>query len=102
MLTAREPLDSWELDSSFFFFFTLAWIINIWLPKWAAFGIVFLLMLLLTGALALMGVKFLKQIKKPEATIDSMGKIKDVIPSGSGRRDQDEVRRKDTGEGLYS
>lgn len=91
------------LYSSFFFFFTLAWIIDVWLPTWAAFGIVFLLMLVLTGVLALVGIKFLKQVKKPEATIESMGQIKEVIPSGKGGDDASgAVRRKQSHDGLYS
>ena len=92
------------LYSSFFFFFTLAEILDaVGLPRWAAFGIVFLLMLVLAGVLAFAGIKFIKQVKKPEATIESMGQIKEVIPSGKGGDDASgAVRRKQTHDGLYS
>jgi uncharacterized membrane protein YqjE len=58
--------------SLFFFFFMLAEIIAIWLPQWAAFTIVFVLMLLMAGALAFLGYRKVKQIGKPERTISTL------------------------------
>ena len=60
------------LFSLFFFFFMLAEIIAIWLPQWAAFTIVFFLMVLMAGALAFLGYRKVKQIGKPERTISTL------------------------------
>lgn len=68
--------------SSFFFFFFLAELLDNWLPRWSAFLIVFGIMVVLVALLALIGVKFVKGVKKPQATIDSVGELKSVVPSG--------------------
>ena len=39
--------------SLFFFWFMVAWILDIWLPTWAAFTIVFFVMVLIAGLFAL-------------------------------------------------
>ena len=56
--------------SSFFFFFFLAELLDNWMPRWVAFLVVFLIMFVLVAVLALVAVKFLKGVKKPEETID--------------------------------
>ena len=84
----------------FFLFFTLAEVLDIWLYRWAAFAIVFAGMLLLAGIFALIGLKQVKQVKKPEATIDSFGKIPEVVPSGSSKTASS--KNVETAEGLYS
>ncbi|APU12347.1 MULTISPECIES: phage holin family protein [Actinoalloteichus] len=58
--------------SSFFLFFTAAELLSVWLPRWAGFGIVFLLMLLAAGALAFLGFRKVRGIRKPERTINSV------------------------------
>ncbi|WP_420098343.1 phage holin family protein [Corynebacterium sp.] len=68
--------------SSFFFFFFLAELLDNWLPRWSAFLIVFGIMVVLVAVLAVVGVKFIKGVKKPQATIDSVNELKSVIPSG--------------------
>lgn len=60
------------LYSSFFFFFFLADLLTEWLPRWAASGIVFLLMLLLVALFAFLGYLKVKKIKGPRKTIESM------------------------------
>lgn len=60
--------------SMFFFWFMIGWILAIWLPTWAAFTIVFFLMLLSAGLFALLGLRKVKKIKKPEKTIASLEK----------------------------
>ncbi|WP_354530375.1 phage holin family protein [Nakamurella sp. UYEF19] len=60
------------LFSLFFFWFMVGEILNIWLPRWAAFTIVFVVMLLMAGGLAFLGLKKVKQIKKPERTISTL------------------------------
>jgi uncharacterized membrane protein YqjE len=60
------------LFSAFFLFFTLAEVIDIWLPRWAAFGIVFLAMLLVAAMFAFLGYRKVRKIHKPEKSIDAM------------------------------
>jgi Putative Actinobacterial Holin-X, holin superfamily III len=69
-----------------FFFVTLALILvtlHIW--AWAAFGIVFLLLLLVAGAAGLIGFKQVKRVKAPERTIattkDTVSALKRRPPS---------------------
>lgn len=64
------------LFSLFFFWFMIGEILDIWLPRWAAFTIVFVLMLLMVGLLAFLGIKKIKKIKKPEKTIESLDETK--------------------------
>lgn len=64
------------LYSSFFFFFFLGWLLDLWMPTWAAFLIVFVLMLVVAGVAAMMGLKKVKSIRKPEKTIESMQELK--------------------------
>lgn len=58
--------------SLFFLFFTVAEILDIWLPRSAAFGIVVVLMLLSTMLFALFGYLRMRSIRKPERTINSV------------------------------
>lgn len=74
------------LYSSFFFFFFLGWLLDVWLPTWAAFLIVFVLMLVIAGVAALLGLKKVKSIRKPEKTIESMQELKGVVRSGSAKK----------------
>lgn len=68
------------LYSSFFFFFFLAELLDLWLDRWAAFLIVFLIMLVLAGVLALAGFKNVKKVKAPEKTIQSAKELKNLVP----------------------
>ncbi|WP_414123257.1 phage holin family protein [Corynebacterium nuruki] len=69
--------------SSFFFFFFLAELLDNWMPRWVAFLVVFLIMFVLVAVLAVVGIKFIKGVKKPAATIQSVSDLKQVVP-GSG------------------
>ncbi|GAA4551584.1 phage holin family protein [Amycolatopsis samaneae] len=60
------------LYSSFFFFFFLGELLSEWLKRWAAYGIVFLLMLAAAGVAGFLGYRKVKQIKGPERTITSV------------------------------
>jgi uncharacterized membrane protein YqjE len=60
------------LFSLFFLFITVAEVLAIWLPQWAAFGIVFALMLTAAGAFALVGWRRVHSIRKPERTISTV------------------------------
>lgn len=83
------------LYSSFFFFFFLAELLDVWLDRWAAFLIVFCIMLVLAGIFAFIGLKNVKKIKKPEATIQSVQSFKDLIPGKA----QKSLQRRD---GLFT
>lgn len=74
------------LYSSFFFFFFLGWLLDEWMPTWAAFLIVFVLMLVITGIAALLGLKKVKSIRKPEKTIESVQSLKSVMPRSSASK----------------
>lgn len=60
------------LFSLFFLFFFLAELLAVWLPSWAAYGIVFALMLLTAGAFGLLGYLRVRDIHKPERTITTV------------------------------
>lgn len=71
------------LYSSFFFFFFLGELLSTWLGRWAAFLIVFVLMLVIAGVAALIGLKKIKSIQKPKQTIDSVRELKTVVPNSN-------------------
>ncbi|GAA4611739.1 phage holin family protein [Saccharopolyspora hordei] len=59
--------------SMFFLFFTLAeGLAQLGLWRWASFGIVFLLMLVVAGLFALLGYRRVRKIRAPKRTIDSL------------------------------
>lgn len=60
------------LYSTFFLFFTLAEALDNWLYPWAAFGIVFLLMVVAAGALAFLGWLRVRRIRGPQETIETV------------------------------
>lgn len=85
------------LYSSFFFFFFLAELLtHLWFDRWAAYLIVFLLMLVIAGVLAAIGFSQIKKVKKPEKTIESVGELKHLKPGQA--KDTVEKRNK----GLYT
>ncbi|MRH85863.1 phage holin family protein [Nocardia sp. SYP-A9097] len=72
------------LFSSFFFFFFLAELLDVWVYRWLAFLIVFLLMIVATAALALLGYLKVRRLRAPEKTIESLKEAKTLLPSGFG------------------
>ncbi|BBZ64756.1 membrane protein [Mycolicibacterium insubricum] len=60
------------LYSTFFLFFTLAEVLDSWLYRWAAFGIVFLLMVVAAAALAFLGWLRVRRIRGPQETIETV------------------------------
>ena len=60
------------LYSTFFMFFFLAELLDTWLWRWAAFLVVFLLMLATTGVFALLGYRKVRRIRGPQQTIESV------------------------------
>ena len=69
--------------STFFFFFFLGELFTEFgLPKWASYLIVFALMLLTTGALALFGFLKVRKIRGPQGTIKSVKETKAALTPG--------------------
>jgi uncharacterized membrane protein YqjE len=58
--------------SLFFFWLMVGEILDIWLPRSLAFAIVFVVMILMAGVLALLGIRKVKKIGKPERTISTL------------------------------
>jgi uncharacterized membrane protein YqjE len=67
------------LFSLFFLFFTFAELLSVWLIRWAAFAIVFGVMLLFAGLFALLGYQKVRKIRKPERTIESLRESAQVL-----------------------
>ncbi|WPF66317.1 MULTISPECIES: phage holin family protein [unclassified Corynebacterium] len=84
------------LYSTFFFFMFVAALLSLWLPAWASLLIVFLVMILTAGLLALVGVKKVKSLGAPQKTIDSVNELKNLVPGSA----QKKLEAKDRG--LYS
>lgn len=74
------------LYSSFFFFFFLAELLDTWLPRWAAFLIVFALLLLITATAGFVGYLVFKRVRGPKKTIETVKEVPTVLPKlgGSG------------------
>jgi uncharacterized membrane protein YqjE len=75
------------LFSLFFFWFMVGEILAIWLPRWLAFTIVFVVMLLMAGALAFLGLRKIKQIEKPERTISTLTDTAATLKSAATHSD---------------
>lgn len=58
--------------SLFFFFIALGEVLAIWLPRWAAFSVIFGLMVIAAAVIALIGWRRVRSIHKPERTISSV------------------------------
>jgi uncharacterized membrane protein YqjE len=85
------------LFSLFFLFFTLAELLGEWLQRWAAFGIVFLLMLLTAGAFAFLGYRRVRKIRAPERTISSLKESAQVF-THLGKADENGAAPHELGE----
>jgi uncharacterized membrane protein YqjE len=67
------------LFSLFFAFLALGEVLDIWLPRSAAFGIVFGIMLLTAALFGLLGYLRVRRIRKPERTISSLKESAQVL-----------------------
>jgi len=72
------------LFSTFFFFFFLAELLDVWLYRWAAFLVVFGLMLAATIFFALLGYLKVRKLRAPAKTIESLKSARTVLPQGLG------------------
>jgi uncharacterized membrane protein YqjE len=76
--------------SGIYFFFFLAELLALWLPRWAAFLIVFGLFVIAAAMAGLVGMRFIKKVDKPERTIESLRELPEVLhreEPGKRRRD---------------
>ena len=71
--------------STFFFFFFIAELLDIWLYKWAAYLIVFGIMVLATALLGLLGYLKVRRIRGPRETIESVKETREVLAAGDHR-----------------
>jgi uncharacterized membrane protein YqjE len=72
--------------STFFFFFFLAELLDNWLWKWAAYLIVFGIMVVLTGVLALFGYLKVRRIRGPQKTIESVKELPEALTPGPDKK----------------
>ena len=70
------------LYSTFFMFFFLAELLDTWLWRWAAFLIVFVLMLVVTAVFALLGYLKVRRIRGPQQTIKSVKETTAALTPG--------------------
>ena len=77
------------LFSLFFFWFMVGEILAIWLPRWAAFTIVFGLMLLMVGGLVFLGIKKVKKVRKPERTIATLSETASTLKAAASNASKD-------------
>jgi Putative Actinobacterial Holin-X, holin superfamily III len=68
--------------STFFFFFFLAELLDTWLWRWVAFLIVFGIMVVVTGILALLGFLKVRRIRGPRQTIESVKEARTALTPG--------------------
>ncbi|KUI23000.1 hypothetical protein AU193_09465 [Mycobacterium sp. GA-1285] len=68
--------------STFFFFFFLGELLDLWLVKWAAYLIVFGLMVVVTAILAFLGYLKVRRIRGPQKTIESVKEIPEALTPG--------------------
>ncbi|MFY1621398.1 phage holin family protein, partial [Micromonospora sp. WMMD736] len=65
--------------STFFFFFFVAELLDTWIWRWAAFLIVFGLMVVVTALLALLGYLKVRRIRGPQQTIESVKETREAL-----------------------
>ena len=70
------------LYSTFFLFFFLAELLDTWLWRWAAFLIVFLLMVLAAALFAFLGYRKVRRIRGPQQTIESVKETTAALTPG--------------------
>src|SRR4051795_1580778 len=73
--------------STFFFFFFVAELLDTWIWRWAAFLIVFGLMVVATLVFALLGYLKVRRIRGPQQTIESVKETRAALVPGGDRHD---------------
>ena len=62
-----------------YFFFTLAELLALWMPRWVAFLVVTAFLVLIAGLAAFIGVRMIKRVEKPERTLETLRDLPDVM-----------------------
>jgi hypothetical protein len=75
------------LYTSLFFFFFLAVLLDVWLPAWAAWLIVFVILLTITIVAAVGGYFIFRKVRGPAKTIESVKEVQSVLPRGIPGKD---------------
>ncbi|ODQ93963.1 phage holin family protein [Mycolicibacterium holsaticum] len=68
--------------STFFFFFFVAELLDTWIWRWAAFLIVFGIMVVVTAVFGLLGYLKVRRIRGPQQTIESVKEIPEALTPG--------------------
>jgi uncharacterized membrane protein YqjE len=68
--------------STFFFFFFIAELLDTWLWRWAAYLIVFGIMVVVGAVLALLGFLKVRRIRGPRQTIESVKETRSALTPG--------------------
>jgi uncharacterized membrane protein YqjE len=68
--------------STFFFFFFVAELLDTWIWRWAAFLIVFGVMVVVTVVFALLGYLKVRRIRGPRQTIESVKETREALTPG--------------------
>ena len=71
------------LFSTFFAFFFLGELLSQWLPRWAAFLIVFGIQVVAAALLGLLGYLRVRKIRAPSKTIDSVKEMSTLLPGSA-------------------
>src|ERR1044072_2363277 len=71
--------------STFFFFFFAAELLDTWLWRWAAFLIVFGVMVVVTAIFALLGYLKVRRIRGPQKTIESVKELPEALTPGHNK-----------------
>src|SRR5579875_3028923 len=74
--------------STFFFFFFVAELLHLWIWRWAAYLIVFGIMVVVTAALALFGFLKVRRIRGPRQTIASVKETRTALTPGHSGLDK--------------
>lgn len=73
------------LYSTFFLFFAIVELLDDWLWRWVAFGIVFLVMVLTAAGLAFVGWLRVRRIRGPQETIETVRETRAVFSGNPDR-----------------
>jgi MFS family permease len=82
--------------STFFLFFFLAELLDNWLWRWAAFLIVFGIMVVVTIVLALFGFLKVRRIRGPQKTIESVKEARTAFAPGHDKAETPKALTADT------
>jgi membrane protein implicated in regulation of membrane protease activity len=62
-----------------YFFITVAELLDLWMPRWVAFLVVTVFLVLIAVVAALIGRRMLKKIEKPERTLETLHDLPEVL-----------------------